>query len=818
MTQQTFDDKEDEFVKSLNLTEDKIKEDLEKMREIEGFPLGDVEDILELSEPPYYTAYPNPYIKEFIEYFGTPYDEETDEYNVLPYSQDQSYGRTDKVYNIHFYHTKVPPQSIKSYIEHYTKPEDIIVDFFSGSGMTGVSSLRLNRHPLLFDLSPFASFISFNNCNNIDLIKFENFALDIYNSVYNEYAYLYSVDGDIEHQRNFTVWSEIQTCPYCNNDYVFFNAESKGREIKCPHCDASLKKNKLKCKLDENGKGIFVPVEIHFINDNNKREAIPINDYEQEILKEIESLIIPYRFPHDKLVVGYNTSQPMKSHGFSHVDDFFTKRNLLVISAFFDKIENYSIDNEYKTKLKYAITAAMIRLTVLNRYMPSHNRHVGPLSGTLYVPKLYAEINPFKNIKEKINAIVKANYDYKNKNFVVSNQSSTILSNIPDNSIDYIFIDPPFGENLMYSEINFILESWIKIFTSNKDEVIINSYQNKGESEYFDLMFSSLKEGFRILKPNRWITLEFHNSKASIWRIIHESLVKAGFIIAQVVTLDKQKGTTKQLSYDGTVQNDLMINAYKPDNEFRTNFIKKAGADMELNFLKMQLNKLPIKLVIERSHKMLYSQLLAQYIQNGFEIKMDATDLYKLLSTNFIERDGYWFTSDQVEIFDKTFDLMEKIDEEYLNQTILGIDSEKTAIIWLFNFLKEPKDFTEIHKEYLKNLMVSDDDMPELKTILQDNFVIENGIYRLPSDFEKEQKELSRNKKLQKTFNEIVDSARTSKKKIKEVRKEALSFGLMNLYKEKDVDTINLLGERIDKKIIESDEDISAIIDWAKYK
>lgn len=63
MTQQTFDDKEDEFVKSLNLTEDKIKEDLEKMREIEGFPLGDVEDILELSEPPYYTAYPNPYIK-----------------------------------------------------------------------------------------------------------------------------------------------------------------------------------------------------------------------------------------------------------------------------------------------------------------------------------------------------------------------------------------------------------------------------------------------------------------------------------------------------------------------------------------------------------------------------------------------------------------------------------------------------------------------------------------------------------------------------------------------------------------------------------
>lgn len=83
MTQQTFDDKEDEFVKSLNLTEEKIKEDLEKMRKIEGFPLGDVEDILELSEPPYYTAYPNPYIKDFIDYYGTPYDEENDDIMML---------------------------------------------------------------------------------------------------------------------------------------------------------------------------------------------------------------------------------------------------------------------------------------------------------------------------------------------------------------------------------------------------------------------------------------------------------------------------------------------------------------------------------------------------------------------------------------------------------------------------------------------------------------------------------------------------------------------------------------------------------------
>lgn len=140
MSQQTFGNEEDEFVKSLNLNDDKIKEDFEKMKDIEGFPLGDVEDILELSQPPYYTAYPNPYIKEFIEYFGTPYDEKTDDYDVEPFVGDVTEGKNDSLYKAHSYHTKVPHKAIIKFIKHYTKKGDIIFDGFSGSGMTGIAS------------------------------------------------------------------------------------------------------------------------------------------------------------------------------------------------------------------------------------------------------------------------------------------------------------------------------------------------------------------------------------------------------------------------------------------------------------------------------------------------------------------------------------------------------------------------------------------------------------------------------------------------------------------------------------------------------
>ena len=216
---------------------------------------------------------------------------------------------------------------------------------------------------------------------------------------------------------------------------------------------------------------------------------------------------------------------------------------------------------------------------------------------------------------------------------------------------------------------------------------------------------------------------------------------------------------------------------------------------------------------------MLYSKLLAQYIQNGFEVPdYDASEFYDLLKRHFVERGGYWFTFSQVDKYDERLKLNEKIGKHDVPQSILGIYDEKSAIIWLNQFLKEPKTYDDIFINFSKNLLTSFDKIPELRVLLEENFIFEDNKYQSPSNLEKTKIEKLRNKRLLKEFNSLLDSARKSKKKIKEVRKEALFIGLMNLYNDKDVDTINLLGERIDKKIIESDDDISAIIDWAKYK
>ena len=110
-----------------------------EFRKIEGFPLGSDEDVLALSDPPYYTACPNPFIDDFLKHYGRPYDPE-EPYSREPFAADVSEGKNDPIYNAHSYHTKVPHKAIMRYILHYTEHGDIVVDGFCGTGMTGVAA------------------------------------------------------------------------------------------------------------------------------------------------------------------------------------------------------------------------------------------------------------------------------------------------------------------------------------------------------------------------------------------------------------------------------------------------------------------------------------------------------------------------------------------------------------------------------------------------------------------------------------------------------------------------------------------------------
>src|SRR5699024_4918623 len=170
-------------------------------------------------------------------------------------------------------------------------------------------------------------------------------------------------------------------------------------------------------------------------------------------------------------------------------------------------------------------------------------RKMSTVSGTYYVPSLWTENVALKLLRHKMRDFCKVKYA-KSFNCLISTGSSTKLK-MENECIDYIFVDPPFGSNLMYSELNYIWEGWLEVFTNFEKEAIINRTQRKRNLEYVDLLTECFNEFYRVLKQGRWITIQFSNSQSSIWNAIQEAIQRAGFVIANVSALDKKQGSFK---------------------------------------------------------------------------------------------------------------------------------------------------------------------------------------------------------------------------------------------------------------------------------
>jgi hypothetical protein len=130
----TFESDEARRAYFLDQLREKLKDP--EFRKIEGFPIGEDEDILALSDPPYYTACPNPFIEDFIKYWNqlkesdrtSNQDTSPDAsgYHREPFATDVSEGKTDNLFAAHSYHTKVPHKAIMRYILHYTKAKPML--------------------------------------------------------------------------------------------------------------------------------------------------------------------------------------------------------------------------------------------------------------------------------------------------------------------------------------------------------------------------------------------------------------------------------------------------------------------------------------------------------------------------------------------------------------------------------------------------------------------------------------------------------------------------------------------------------------------
>jgi len=241
-------------------------EELHKMlldpefRKIEGFPIGSDEDILNLSDPPYYTCCPNPWLKHFVEQYG---NKNCTKLVLEPFVGNLKAEERHPVYSFHPYHTKVPPEIIKELICYYSQPGDLILDVFCGTGMTGVAARECGRNVIVNDLSPIASFISGVNTTTADISKIKYELETILDESHQQWGWVYqTLENGEEVTVNYYVWADIFTCPECVQEFPFFphgvihhgNKVETRKIFPCPFCGAELNVRRVERVITTEGK------------------------------------------------------------------------------------------------------------------------------------------------------------------------------------------------------------------------------------------------------------------------------------------------------------------------------------------------------------------------------------------------------------------------------------------------------------------------------------------------------------------------------------------------------------------------------------
>ena len=819
-----------------------LRKKLPELKHIEGFPIGEDEDIINLSDPPYYTACPNPWLNDFIAEWEQEKIElekqgkRSADFQVSePYASDVSEGKNNPIYMAHAYHTKVPHPAIMRYILHYTQPGDIVFDGFCGTGMTGVAAqlcgspndvLALKetevnigvRHAICSDLSPIASLIAATYNLKFNPKEFERKANAILNQVETELGWMYetSVNG-VKAKINYTIWSDVFVCTSCGHEIPLWE-ESVDLEkdlmrdaFSCPNCGANCsKKNMDKAwetyydslldkTISQNKK---VPVRINY-SIGTKRGEKDVESFDRDLLQKIESESISHLYT-VPLKEGYNTSQPIRSNGITHTHQFYTIRNFIYLSRIYNLIK----DNLF---LKIWFTSILQNASKMYKFRL--DRKGGIVNGTLFIPSLNIEQVPGRLLKAKIRDFLQLDYSNRN-NSQISINSATSIPNISSSSIDYIFIDPPFGANIMYSELSSIWESWIKVQTNNKEEAIVNSVQGKTLFEYQTLMNRSFKEYYRVLKPGKWITIEFSNTSAAVWNSIQNSLQGVGFVVANVAALDKKQGSFKAVTTTTAVKQDLVITCYKPTDELINKF--KQSEDVTVNvwdFIEELLLHLPVHLekdmkttaVVERNPKILFDRLISYYVQRGYPVPMNAQEFQQGLRDRFIERDGMFFTAEQSLEYEQK--RAETVSFEAAQSIFVG--SEAEGIEWLKRQLDTPIAYQDLQPEWMQALVTprKGDKLPELLQILEDNFLKDDdGRWYKPNPEKEADKMKRRTANLLKLFNRYVEEASKPKGKIKEARLEALRCGFKDCYRNNDFKTIVTVAQRLPESLVMEDE------------
>lgn len=485
--------------------------------------------------------------------------------------------RSDPVYMAHAYLTKVPVPGILPFIEAFTQPGGVVLDPFAGSGMTGVAALALGRRARLFDVSVLGRHIGNNYVNLVSPGLLRERADEAVRSTRRRLGDIYGVrcaQCGSQAQLAKTVWSMVMECGSCHGAVNFYRsleaAQWQKSEMICPHCEAPFTSKSR--RADE--EPVIDSIACSCSRTQKEQDWSP-----PAVLPNDAGLVWP-DMPIEETRQMYVASA-LRRHGLTSTATFYSRRNLVALTALKQAIE--AVDEpELRGKLRFVFTSVLTRAS--KRYQWSRQRPLNATNANYYVAPVFYEWNVFDLFRRKVMAAIRSDdwirvqrgagtlFDSTDDIDVTYELASADNLPLADESVDYVFMDPPFGSNIFYSDMNLFQEAWLGETTDMNAEAVVDRVDTGSKrtaDRYERLLADALRECRRVTRRDGLITMVFGNSSGEIWRLVQRAIAAAGLAVVPelIATLDKGQRSVKGLAsgFENVVTLDLVLTMQSAD-------------------------------------------------------------------------------------------------------------------------------------------------------------------------------------------------------------------------------------------------------------
>lgn len=501
------------------------------------------------------------------------------------------------MYLMHKYWARKPHNIVSEYIRSYSEENEIILDPFCGSGVTAIEALKTGRKVVALDLDPMALFITRMTAMKVDVHALREAFQTIEKNIKEQIAHLYKT-----------------TCRKCGNNVVV------------THTIWKKEKN-----LKETPQHLWYICER--CGDKSFQKVAPEKE-DREKLDEIERTRIPFWYPDNELV--WNSR--INVHKGMRISDLFTKRNLIALSVLLNEIEG--IENEpVKNMVKFIFSSSIAGSSRLVSLEKRGGKKEVELGGWAYrgywIPSIHFEVNVWNSFENRYKKIIKGKEesnslikDYKEaekfndltKNlriFLINSSVLDLSQFVPPNSIDYIFTDPPYGDAVPYLELDYLWASWMRFEMHFEEEIVVSDspIREKNDEIYEKMLNAAFVEIFRVLKPNRYMTVTFHSTKIKYWNSLINAVALAGFELEKITYQPPARASPKGLLHPyGSAVGDYYLRFKKPER------VKKLITEHEVEKERYELIVVETakKLIAERGEPIPY-----QFILNGIIPELD---------------------------------------------------------------------------------------------------------------------------------------------------------------------------------------------------